>query len=82
MDLPLNPAMAYKYRAELLVKDYLLDVPYAAVLVGILMCKLVLSFTLSHPLPPLPLLSLMINVLVYLRKNNNIKHVYVFCVED
>ena len=54
MDLPVTPVMAakaYKYKAELLVKDYLLAdsyVPYAAVLGGILMCKLVLSFTHSH----------------------------------
>jgi hypothetical protein len=50
MDVPVNPVMAYKYKAELLVKDFLLAdpyVPYAAVLAGILMCKLVLSFTLS-----------------------------------
>jgi hypothetical protein len=43
MDVPVDPVMAYKYKAELLVKDYLLAdsyVPYAAVLVGILMCKL------------------------------------------
>jgi hypothetical protein len=49
MDVPVNPVMAYKYKAELLVKDFLLAdpyVPYAAVLAGILMCKLVLSFTL------------------------------------
>jgi hypothetical protein len=48
--LPVNPVMAYRYKAELLAKDYLLDVPYAAVLAGILMCKLVLSFALSHSL--------------------------------
>ncbi|KQK05455.1 transmembrane protein 56 isoform X2 [Brachypodium distachyon] len=41
-------AEAYKYKAELLVKDYLLPdsyVPYAAVLGGILMCKLAYDFT-------------------------------------
>jgi hypothetical protein len=48
MDLPVNPievAKAYKYKAELLLKDYMLAdayVLYAAVLGGILMCKLVL----------------------------------------
>ncbi|GJN14899.1 hypothetical protein PR202_gb01774 [Eleusine coracana subsp. coracana] len=47
MDLPVNPievAKAYKYKAELLLKDYMLAdsyVLYAAVLGGILMCKLV-----------------------------------------
>jgi hypothetical protein len=43
--LPVNPVMAYRYKAELLAKDYLLDVPYAAVLAGILMCKLAYDFT-------------------------------------
>jgi hypothetical protein len=48
MDLPVNPvevAKAYKYKAELLLKDYMLAdsyVLYAAVHGGILMCKLVL----------------------------------------
>uniref|UniRef100_A0A0E0PPU0 TLC domain-containing protein n=1 Tax=Oryza rufipogon TaxID=4529 RepID=A0A0E0PPU0_ORYRU len=48
MDLPLMAAKAYKYKAELLVKDYLLAdsyVPYASVLGGILMCKLSYDFT-------------------------------------
>lgn len=53
MDLPVNPievAKAYKYKAELLLKDYMLAdsyVLYAAVFGGILMCKLVL-----YLLPP------------------------------
>ncbi|XP_062180993.1 uncharacterized protein LOC133885318 isoform X1 [Phragmites australis] len=52
MDLPVNPIMAakaYKYKAELLLKDYLLAdsyVLYAAVLGGILMCKL--SYDITH----------------------------------
>ncbi|KAF0925249.1 hypothetical protein E2562_015964 [Oryza meyeriana var. granulata] len=48
MDVPLMAAKAYKYKAELLVKDYLLAdsyVPYASVLGGILMCKLSYDFT-------------------------------------
>ena len=51
MDVPAAPAMAFKaymYK-EVLVRDYLLAdsyAPYAAVLGGILMCKLVMSFTL------------------------------------
>lgn len=53
MDVPAAPAMAfkaYKYK-EVLVRDYLLAdsyAPYTAVLGGILMCKLVMLFTLSH----------------------------------
>ncbi|KAL6620507.1 hypothetical protein ACP70R_035646 [Stipagrostis hirtigluma subsp. patula] len=52
MDLSVNPLMAakaYKYKAELLVKDYLLAdsyVLYTAVLGGILMCKL--SYDITH----------------------------------
>ncbi|KQK05458.1 hypothetical protein BRADI_2g20150v3 [Brachypodium distachyon] len=51
VDVPVSSVMAaeaYKYKAELLVKDYLLPdsyVPYAAVLGGILMCKLAYDFT-------------------------------------
>jgi hypothetical protein len=47
MDFPVDPTMAYKYKAELFLKEYLLAdsyVLYAAVLGGILMCKLVLYF--------------------------------------
>jgi hypothetical protein len=47
MDFPVDPTMAHKYKAELFLKEYLLAdsyVLYAAVLGGILMCKLVLYF--------------------------------------
>lgn len=47
MDFPVDPTMAaaYKYKAELLLKEYLLADSYAlytSVLGGLLMCKLVL----------------------------------------
>jgi len=45
MDFPVDPIMMYKYKAEVLLKEYLLAdsyVLYAAVLGGILMCKLVM----------------------------------------
>ncbi|KAJ1263607.1 hypothetical protein BS78_09G198800 [Paspalum vaginatum] len=51
MDLPVDPIMAakaYKYKAELLLKEYLLAdsyVLYTAVLGGLLMCKLSYDFT-------------------------------------
>jgi len=50
MDFPVDPIMMYKYKAEVLLKEYLLTdsyVLYAAVLGGILMCKLVILMT-SH----------------------------------
>jgi hypothetical protein len=53
MDFPVDPIMAakaYKYKAELLLKEYLLAdsyVLYTSVFVGLLMCKLVLLFTHS-----------------------------------
>ena len=45
MDFPVDPVIMYKYKAEVLLKEYLLAdsyVLYAAVLGGILMCKLVM----------------------------------------
>ncbi|KAG2626431.1 TLC domain-containing protein 4-like isoform X1 [Panicum virgatum] len=49
MDFPVDPIMMYKYKAEVLLKEYLLAdsyVLYAAVLGGILMCKL--SYDITH----------------------------------
>jgi hypothetical protein len=52
MDFPVDPIMAakaYKYKAEILLKEYLLAdsyVLYTSVLAGLLMCKLVLLFLL------------------------------------
>ena len=54
MDFPVDPIMAtkaYKYKAEILLKEYLLAdsyVLYTSVLAGLLMCKLVLLFTHSE----------------------------------
>ena len=68
MDFPVDPiisAKAYKYKAELLFKEYLLAdsyVLYTSVLVGLLMCKLVLLFTHSD----FHLLNLMLNLAVHL----------------
>lgn len=53
MDFPDDPIMAakaYKYKAELLLKEYLLAdsyVLYTSVFMGLLMCKLVLNLMLN-----------------------------------